>query len=121
MYLITIPTPRNFNAAKALADALEYGRLSEPAKSWSVVGMAISATDARIMGQAIANDRSVVVEIRLTVVSSGSHYGYAEIKPEAKPEPKPEPAITGAADIEWEPYDGVPADTIPPNLEADTF
>lgn len=36
----------------------------------------------------------------------------------------PEPVITGGADIEWEPYDGVPADTIdnpPANLAADTF
>lgn len=32
-----------------------------------------------------------------------------------------EPTIIGGEDIQWEPYDGVPADTIPVNLEADTF
>lgn len=124
MYLITISTPRNFNAAKALADALEYGRLTEPAKAWSVVGMAISATDARIMAQAVANDRNTVVEVRIANISSGSHYDYTKVEPQPKLEPKPEPelVILGGEDMEWEPYDGVPADTLPPpNLEADTF
>lgn len=124
MYLITIPTTRSFDAAKALADALEYGRLTEPTKTWSIIGMALSATDARIMAQAVANDRNAIVEVRIANISSGSHYDYTKVEPQPKPAPKPadELVVLGGEDMEWEPYDGVPADTLPPpNLEADTF
>ena len=119
MYLITIAITPEFNAAKALADAFEYGTLTEPTQSWSLIGSAHRISDARVMAQAIADDRQVTVEIRQAFISSGKHFPYAEIKPKskAKPEPKPEPkptdepVIIGGADIEWEPYDGVPADT----------
>lgn len=110
MYLIAIPVTAEFNATKALTDAFEYGILTEPAKAWRIVGTAYYSTDARLMAQAIANDRLVTVEIRSAFLNSGSHYGYAEIKPETKP-------IVDAAVEELTPekypekYDGVPADT----------
>lgn len=101
MYLIAIPTATKFDTAKAVYEAFECGTLTEPAKSWTIVGSAHRSADARVMAQAIADERRVTVEIRAVLLHSGSHYLFVEIEP--KPEPKP-------AD-EWEPYDGVPADT----------
>jgi len=115
MYLITIPTTRPFDAAKALADALEYGRLIENAKSWSVVGTAMSASDARIMAQAVANDRAVVIEVRFANVSCGTHYHYTNVEPKLEPKPEPELVILGGdynpPPLADDDYDGVPADT----------
>lgn len=106
MYLIAIPVTANFNPVEALTNGLNYGTLTEPAKSWTVIGTARFSPDARLMAQAIANDRLTTVEIRTYFTSSGSHYPYAEIKPETKP-------IVDAAIEELTPdkYDGVPADT----------
>lgn len=119
MYLITIPVSSKFDAAKALADAFESGTLNDSIKSWELVGSALKITDARVMAQSIANDRQVAIEIRRAFISCGAHYASEVVKPEPKPEPK---ATAVESDIEWEPYDGVPADTLPPvNLEADTF
>lgn len=122
MYLIAIPTATKFDTAKALYDSFECGTLTEPAKSWSIVGSAHRSTDARVMAQAIANERRVTVEIRAVLLHSGSHYLFVEIEPKPEPKPADEPVIIGGADIDWEPYDGVPADTLPePDLDADTF
>lgn len=110
MYLITIPTTRPFDAAKALADALEYGRLTDPTKTWSIIGMALSASDARILAQAVANDRAVVIEVRFANVSCGTHYHYTSVEPERKPEPASDEELVI-----------VVGDYNPPRLEEDSF
>jgi len=110
MYLITINTTRAFDAAKALAESLEYGRLNEPTKTWSVIGTSLSASDARIMAQAVANDRSVTIEIRFANVSCGTHYHYTSVEPERKPEPASDEELVV-----------VVGDYNPPRLEEDSF
>ena len=104
-YLICTTKPTTFDKVDAMRSAVQYGHLTAPTETFTVHATASSHEMALKLGQVVADHLRTEVTLRYAYLACGTHFHSEWVYPT----PLPEQGET--AEEEWEPYDGVPADT----------